>query len=494
MLRRTRLCIAVNVSWGLWNLVNLERTKGRWLPSVDAVLRTPFGEEAALRFNHGSAVGAIQRVLQEMRSRGEHANEAESIAHQAVTLLEREQAPRQRRVFNLTGTLLHTNLGRAVLAENAIAAAVMAMRHPTNLEYNIGDGKRGERDDHVIDLIRTVTGAEDAVIVNNNAAAVFLVLNTLAKRRHVIVSRGELVEIGGSFRIPDIMASAGAKLCEVGTTNRTHLSDYESAIDDRTAMLMRVHTSNYIMSGFVSHADARDLIKLAGQFKIPFIEDLGSGTLVDLSQYGLRRERTVQDACSEGVDVVTFSGDKLLGGPQAGIIVGRSKFITKIRKNPLKRTLRLDKIRLAALEATLSLYRDPAILEQCLPTYQYFTRDAGAMAELALRIKAGLELKLGNLWNTAVVSCSSQIGSGALPSEQLESAGIAIKPVWRRGQSLEELALAFRRLPIPCIGRLHQGSLVFDLRALDDELAFLQQIQVLDIDGSSSKTVTGRKG
>jgi L-seryl-tRNA(Ser) seleniumtransferase len=455
------------------------------LPSVDQVLRTDAGTLAAARYGHGATINAIRRVLARVRQAGRGSEivvpEPQIVATEALDLLVHEDAPSVRRVFNLTGTVLHTNLGRAILPESAIAAAVDAMRSAVTLEFDIGGAARGERDDHVRGLVCELTGAEDACAVNNNAGAVLLVLNTLAAGKNAIVSRGELIEIGGAFRLPDIMERAGARLVEVGTTNRTHLKDYEQAVADGTGLILKAHTSNYLIQGFTKSVPATELAALARARGVPFVHDLGSGALVDLERYGLKPEPTVKEALAEGADLVMFSGDKLLGGPQAGIVAGRKDLVASVAKNPMKRALRLDKVRLAALEAILKLYRDPDRLPETLPTLRYFVRPAADIAAVATRLRAPIAEAAGGAYAVSVAGCASQIGSGALPLDTLPSAGIAITPVERKGAGtrLEALASAFRALPVPVIGHVKEGALQFDLRCLDDEAGFVAQLSAL---------------
>jgi L-seryl-tRNA(Ser) seleniumtransferase len=452
------------------------------LPSVDRALRSATGVVAVERFGHEATVGAIRRsidAIREARRAGATVDaEANAIASAALRHLEQASAPSLRRVFNLTGTVLHTNLGRAVLPEAAIAAAVEVMRSPVALEFDVGGGERGERDDHARGLIREFTGAEDACIVNNNAGAVLLVLNTFGAAREAIVSRGELIEIGGSFRLPDIMARAGVRLVEVGTTNRTHLKDYEQALREGTGLVLRAHTSNYLIQGFTKAVPATELAALARAHNVPFVHDLGSGALIDVSRYGLAAEPTVRECLAEGADLVTFSGDKLLGGPQAGIVAGRKELVARVAKNPMKRALRIDKIRLAALEAILKLYRDPDRLPQTLPTLRFFVRPKAEIAAVAAGLRDAFVAAVGSDYTVDMVDCSSQIGSGAQPLETLASAGLAIAPSTRKGAGtrLEALSLAFRKLPIPVVGRIKDGRLTFDLRCLDDEAALREQL------------------
>lgn len=454
----------------------------RHLPSVDLVLRSDAGKDAVARFGRPAAVSAIRRTLDDLRAgKGDPAPvEADDIAARATARLEHEARPKVRPVFNLTGTILHTNLGRALLAEAAVDAAATAMRQAIALEFDLETGKRGERDSLVRSLICELTGAEDATVVNNNAAAVLLVLNTLAKGREAIVSRGELIEIGGAFRMPAIMARAGAKLVEIGTTNRTHPRDYAEAIGPKTGLVLKVHTSNYRIEGFTKEVSGRELAAIAGEHNVPLVNDLGSGTLIDLSVFGLAHEPTVAEAVAEGADLVTFSGDKLLGGPQTGFIVGRKDLIAQVNRNPMKRALRVDKLRLAALEATLRLYRDPDRLAERLPTVRHIGRPLADIRAQAERLSAALAEALGPEFKVEVIACESQIGSGALPQQMIASAGLAVRPAGRSsGRALAKLAASFRDLPVPVIGRIGDGALVLDLRCLDDEADFVANLAAL---------------
>ena len=451
----------------------------RRLPSVDEVLKAQAALVAVHRFGRPAAVSAVRAALADTREavRTGRSNGigVEDLAAAALARLDAGARPSVQAVFNLTGTVLHTNLGRAVLAEAAIEAAVTAMRRAIALEFDLATGRRGERDALVRGLLCELTGAEDATVVNNNAAAVLIVLNTLAKGREAIVSRGELIEIGGAFRMPEIMARAGARLVEVGTTNRTHKKDYVDAIGEKTGLILKVHASNYRIKGFTAEVAARDLAALTRERGVPLVNDLGSGTLTDLARHGLAHEPTVAEAVNDDADLVTFSGDKLLGGPQAGFIVGRKELIARINRNPMKRALRVDKIRLAAIEATLRLYRDPDRLVAQLPTIGLLARPKADIVAQAHRLCPALVAALGPSFAVSVVDCTSQIGSGALPLETLPSAGLAVRPAKRKG-SLATLASALRGLPIPVVARIEEGALVLDLRCLDDEAAFLANL------------------
>ena len=464
----------------------------RDLPSVDAVLRTPLAAAPIERFGRDATVAAIRAAIAAARAGNDGAPlTAEQAAGAALVRLEAQDRPRLKPVFNLTGVVLHTNLGRAQLAEQAIEAATAAMREAVALELDLATGRRGERDDHVREQLRELTRAEDATVVNNNAAAVLLALNTLAKGRAAIVSRGELIEIGGSFRMPEIMSRAGAKLVEVGTTNRTHLGDYEDALGAKTGLVLKVHTSNYRVEGFTAAVSTRELGALARAHGVPLVEDLGSGTLLDLERFGLPREPTVRNALASGADLVTFSGDKLLGGPQAGFVVGRKDLVARLNRNPLKRALRIDKIRLAAIEATLKLYRDPDRLAARLPTLRALSRKLEDIDACARRVAPRVAACLGPDYDVAVVACASEVGSGAVPVETLPSAGLALRATKARGggRALARLAAALRRLPIPVVGHIEDQALLLDLRCLDDERGFLDDLAslrgVLRGDGSA---------
>ena len=458
------------------------------LPSVDRLLSA--APLVALVDLHGRSVvtAMVRDVLAATRAAmkdGAPLPDEAGLLEKVGACVTAKMRPGLRPVFNLTGTVLHTNLGRAPLPEEAVQALVAAARSPCALEYDIDSGGRGDRDDIVNELLCELTGAEAATVVNNNAAAVFLLLNTLAQKKQVIVSRGELIEIGGAFRVPDIMSRAGAKLVEVGTTNRTHLKDFAENITPRTAMLMKVHASNYAISGFTHAVPEAELAVLAHQHALPFVVDLGSGTLADLAAWGLPHEPTPAEAIAAGADLVTFSGDKLLGGPQAGLLVGRKDLIARIKKNPLKRCLRVGKLTLAALEAVLALYRDPDRLHLRVTAVRQLTRSEAAIRAAAERLLPALQNALAGLPVTAeIVALKSQIGSGSLPVDRLPSAGFAIRPQARRGGVLNRIEAALRGIahPLrPVIGRIEDGALRLDLRCLDegDEAAFAATLAAL---------------
>jgi L-seryl-tRNA(Ser) seleniumtransferase len=456
----------------------------RALPSVTAILDTAAAAKLVQRFGRAASTEAVRETIDHAREAmkaGASAPDAQELALQASVRLDERDRSSLRPLFNLTGTVLHTNLGRAVLAESAIEAATAAMRDAVALEFDLSTGKRGERDDHVRALLCDLTGAEDATVVNNNAAAVLVCLNTLAQGREAIVSRGELIEIGGAFRMPDIMARAGATMIEVGTTNRTHAKDYRSALSAQTGVILKVHTSNYRIQGFTAEVSAGELASIAAEAGVPLLNDLGSGTLVDLSHFGMQKEPTVREAVADGAGLVTFSGDKLLGGPQAGFIVGSKALIAQINRNPMKRALRVDKIRLAAIEATLKLYRDPDRLADRLPTLRLLARSSAEIEIQADRLRPLVAKSLGESCTVDVCTCESQIGSGALPVDTIASAGLVIRAK-NGGGALDRLAAALRGLRRPVIGRIAEGGLTLDLRCLTDEDEFVSVLSELNID------------
>jgi L-seryl-tRNA(Ser) seleniumtransferase len=448
------------------------------LPSVDRVLRWPVVAEFIVLHGRAPVLAAARAALAAWREAAVVPDDA-ALCADIERRVRADLAPSLRAVLNLTGTVLHTNLGRAPLPQEAIDAMVQVASGASNLEYDLATGKRGDRDSHLEDWLCRLTGAEAATVVNNNAAAVLLTLNSLGARRECIVSRGELIEIGGAFRLPDIMARAGCRLREVGATNRTHLRDYAEAIGPRTGLLLKAHTSNYRIEGFTAEADPAQLGALAAQHGLPFVVDLGSGTLADLSRFGLPREPTPADTLKAGADIVTFSGDKLLGGPQAGIIVGRADLVARIKKNPMKRALRCDKLTIAALGAVLRLYGDPERLAQRVPALRLLSRPAAEIEAQARRLLPALALWTGERGQVDLAPVQSQIGSGSLPVDLLPSYALRIRPAAGRGggQALDALAAALRGLPLPVIGRIADGALLLDLRCLDDEAGLLAALQ-----------------
>jgi len=449
------------------------------LPAVDKLLRDPALAEALVAHGHALVARAVRDVFDRHRAglkSGVAAPGNEALAGEVADRVATLAAPALRPVFNCTGTVLHTNLGRAPLSEVAIAHASMAMREACALEFDVDTGRRGERDSLVEPLLCELTGAEAATVVNNNAAAVLLMLAALAGRREVVVSRGELIEIGGAFRIPDVMRSAGVRLVEVGTTNRTHPRDYEGAIGPKTAALMKVHCSNYRVTGFTAAVDEAGLAGIAHAHGLPMICDLGAGSLVDLTQWGLPAEPVVREVLAAGADLVSFSGDKLLGGPQAGLIVGRRDLIEKVRRHPLKRALRLSKVVLAALEATLLAYRAPDRLAEELPAFRLLTRPVDELRAMAGRLLPVVAGFTGPDWAVAVVDSVAQVGSGALPDRAVPSVALACRPLRGGGRALDGLAARLRGLPVPVIGRIAEGALLLDLRGLQDPEGLAQAI------------------
>ena len=440
----------------------------RAIPSVDRVLSCQAAGPVLARFQRAYVTESVRAVLDEVRQQltadTRHASPSpEEVLKLALARIDAQQPLPLRTVINATGVVLHTNLGRALLAPEAVDAVARVATHPTNLEYDITRGERGDRDDLITDDLCALTGAEAATVVNNNAAAVLLALNTLAEGREVVVSRGELIEIGGSFRIPDVMTKSAAQLREVGTTNRTHANDYAAAITPQTALLLKVHTSNYRIVGFTSEVSLADLVDIGHARDVPVMEDLGSGALVDLSAYGLPKEPVVADRIRMGADVVTFSGDKLLGGPQAGIIVGRRALIARIKRNPLKRALRCDKLTLAALAATLRLYRTAPDLRAALPTLRWLTRPLAEMEAVGAVALPALRAALGEGFVVELIDSESEIGSGALPVENLPTKAISIA---HPTIGADDIAQMFRNADPPIIGRIQAGRFLLDLRGI----------------------------
>jgi L-seryl-tRNA(Ser) seleniumtransferase len=463
----------------------LEGNAYRQLPGIDALLQQ-MGSEVDT-WGRDAVTQSLREVLAELR--GAISNEtpsdcsSEAIRRRVIAALNAAHAPSLVPVFNLTGTVLHTNLGRAMLPPEALDAITIVASSASNLEFDLETGARGDRDSHVEGLICELTGAEAATVVNNNAAAVLLVLNTLALNREVPVSRGELVEIGGSFRIPEVMQRSGCILVETGSTNRTHLKDYRNAITDKTALLMKVHTSNYQVEGFTHAVEESELATLAGEHSFPLVVDMGSGNLTDFAALGLPSERTAAETITQGADIITFSGDKLLGGPQAGLIAGRADLIEAIKHNPLKRALRLDKMTLAGLAEVLRLYRDPQRLVQRLPTLRLLTRSAADIRAQARQLLPLVQRATGEAFSVSVADCHSQIGSGSLPVDLIASAALQIAAHSGEDADLRRLLKALRHLPRPIIGRMHKNAIWLDLRCLEpaQELQFSDQLQILSL-------------
>ena len=442
----------------------------RELPSVDRLLHSSKSAELLARFGRAYVARHCREVLAELRSRirdGAAPAPAEcedaAVLEQVARRMDAESAPGLTPVINATGTLLHTNLGRALLAEPAIEAIARAARRPVALEYDMTAGERGRRESVVEPLLTGLTGAEAATVVNNNAAAVLLALNTLAEGREVIVSRGELVEIGGAFRIPEIMAKSGAVLREVGTTNRTHPRDYEAAIGPNTGLLLKVHPSNYRLIGFTAEVSLSELTVIGRRHNLPVMEDLGSGALIDFSPRGLPKEPVVRERIAAGADLVTFSGDKVLGGPQSGLIVGRRDHIGAIARNPLHRALRCDKLTLAALDATLRLYQQAPDVFAAIPALTALTRPLDEVDAAARRAAARLTDALGPGYRVEVEDSTSQVGSGALPAEEIPTRVVVVS---HEHLSAGSIAARFRGAHPPIIGRIKDGRFLLDARTV----------------------------
>lgn len=465
------------------------------LPSVDRILRASRATRLFETYGRSEVTAKVRGVLQKLREdilegRGTDVDEA-SVLSLVDERLAEETAPSLRRVLNLTGTVVHTNLGRAMLPEVAIAAISDVARGASNLEYDLEKGRRGNRDSHLESALKYLTGAEAALVVNNNAAAVMLVLNTLALGKKVPVSRGELVEIGGSFRIPEIMSRSGCDLVEVGTTNRTHLRDYERALGNETALVMKVHASNYVIEGFTANVPEHEIARLCNDNGVPFVVDLGAGSLVNLEQYGLPHEPTPMETLHNGADLVTFSGDKLLGGPQAGIVAGKKHLIDQLRSNPMKRALRCDKMTIAALAEVLRLYRNPDTLRETLPTLRALTRSVDDIGQIAQTLLGPLASKFDGIAQVSIVDCESVIGSGALPTRTVPSRGLSIRPIEKKSDpdlKVGHIATAFSRLPTPVVGRVHAGAFVLDLRCLEQPDEIVELIEKLDVSAPTSIT------
>ncbi len=434
---------------------------------------------------------AVRELLEEQRQSilKENAGRKEDLARQVLVpkfekKLQDKLTPRFRTVINATGVIVHTNMGRSLLPHDAMDNLVRVGSRYSNLEFDLTTGKRGSRYTLVEELLCELTGAEAGLVVNNNAAAVLLVLDTLAKGREVIVSRGQLVEIGGSFRIPEVMEKSGAILREVGATNRTHLCDYEQAINEETVMLLKVHMSNYRIIGFTSEVSLPDLVDLGSRHGLPVVEDLGSGSFVDLTQFGLEKEPTVGEVIKAGVDVVTFSGDKLLGGPQAGLILGKADIIKRIKQNPLNRALRIDKFTLAGLESILRLYLDEQKALQQIPTLAMMGMPEEVVGKKARRLLRRVKKPLLGKCEVAMMSVSSRVGGGAMPEQDLPSRAVSLRP---QVMKVNELERKLREHFLPVIGRIEDESLLLDMRTVaDDEIAMVAEAMfaVFEVSGS----------
>jgi L-seryl-tRNA(Ser) seleniumtransferase len=443
----------------------------RELPSIDQLLKHVRCEALLERYSRDyvtshcrAALDQLRVDIRQSRERAVDVSE-EAILDRIEQRISIDSRPGHVRVVNATGTILHTNLGRALLSQAALDAMLAVAAQPINLEFDLAAGKRGKREETLEALLIDLTGAEAATVVNNNAAAVLLGLNTLAEGKEVIVSRGELIEIGGAFRIPEIMAKSGAILREVGATNRTHPADYENAINDKTALLLKVHTSNYKVVGFTAEVTLEQLVAIGKKHQLPVMEDLGSGALIDLSKYGLPKEPIVAERIQAGAELVSFSGDKILGGPQAGLLVGKKNWIGRINKNHLQRALRCGKLTLAALEATLRQYRQSPNIAQEIPTLRAFTRPMDEIRALGEALVPRLEAALGASFRVQLKESTAQIGSGALPTEELPTAVVSVE---HAKLSANAIAQKFRAANPPIIGRIKEDRFLLDLRTIFD--------------------------
>lgn len=443
------------------------------LPSVDEILKGPDGCQWLASFPRAIVVQAIRDIVAEQRNKI-LAEEDPDISSTALSFcisgrIQKLSSFSLLPVINATGIVLHTNLGRAVLSKRAVSNVIATSRGYSNLEYDLAAGKRGKRHSHTTRILRQLTGAEDALIVNNNAAAVFLCLAAIAKDREVIVSRGELVEIGGSFRVPDVMAASGAFLREIGTTNKTHLPDYSKAINEKTGLILKVHQSNYKIIGFTEDVSIEQLGALGKEHSIPVMYDLGSGCLIDLKPYGIHGEPSVQEIMKSGADLVTFSGDKLLGGPQGGIIVGRKELVEKIRENPLARAVRVDKMTIAAFEATLMDYLDTEKALQSIPVLQMLFQPLETIKSRARKIAAQIRkqtVKADIAMSIALVRDSSKAGGGSLPEAEFETYAVSVDP---KHITVNELETRLRTGSRPIIARIKENVLLLDARTIQDQ-------------------------
>jgi len=449
------------------------------LPAVDEVLKHPGLAQALETSPRALVVGAVRDELESIRRRALAGEDMQSppdmaeIAAGALSRIREKSRPHLKRVINATGVIVHTNLGRSLLPKTAIERMVEVSERYSNLEFDLDEGRRGSRYSHVEEILKELTGAESALVVNNNAAAVYLSLQTHATGKEVIVSRGQLVEIGGSFRIPEVMARSGATLVEVGATNKTHYRDYANAVTENTGMLLKVHTSNFQIVGFTAEVPLEELVALGREHGVPVMEDLGSGCFLDLSKYGLKREPTVQETVQAGADICTFSGDKLLGGPQAGLIVGKAKYIDPIKKNPVNRAFRIDKLTLAALEATLMLYRREEDAIRFIPTINLICAPIKTLQARARRLAGRIRKAVGEKAVVEIISGASRVGGGALPIQDLPTRLVAVSP---RSVSAAKLEQRLRACEIPVICRIEQEKALLDARTIqDDELALIER-------------------